>query len=131
MPRLTYPTKFALLGLVVLGVTFWLIVGLAESGVDRLRVAGALSLAWTVLAGIGAHSASRLRHQIAESERLALHDPVTELPNRILFHDRAQQAIAATGSTGTGVAVLLLDLKSLQGSQRPRSSSSLWPSTRD
>ncbi len=110
MPRLTYPTKFALLGLVVLGVTFWLIVGLAEAGVDRLRVAGALALAWAVLGGIAARSAGRLRQQAAESERLALHDPVTELPNRILFHNRAQQAIAATDSTGTGVAVLLLDL---------------------
>ena len=110
MPRLTYPTKFALLGLVVLGVTFALIVGLAESGVDRLRIAGTLLVAWTLLAAIARRSASRLIHQIAESERLALHDPVTELPNRILFHDRAQQAIAATAATGSGVAVLLLDL---------------------
>ena len=110
MPRLTYPTKFALLGLVVLGVTFWLIVGIAESGVDRLRVAGALPSH-----GRCSPASRRTRQVVSatrsqESERLALHDPVTELPNRILFHDRAQQAIAATGSTCTGVAVLLLDL---------------------
>ena len=60
--------------------------------------------------GLAARSASDFAHQIEESERLALHDPVTELPNRILFHDRAQEAIAATSATGTGVAVLLLDL---------------------
>ena len=64
-----------------------------------------------MLAAIAARSVSRFTHQIAESERLALHDPVTELPNRILFHDRAQQAIAADRCHGArGVAVLLLDL---------------------
>ncbi len=110
MPRLTYLTKFALLSLAVL-VTFGLIAGISGPGLGaQLKVAGALVLGWMVLVGIAAHATSRFTHQIAESERLALHDPVTELPNRILFHDRAQQAIAGSDVTGPGVAVLLLDL---------------------
>ena len=44
-----------------------------------------------------------LRHQ-------ALHDPLTELPNRTLLHDRLQQAIAAAGRQGESVSLLLLDL---------------------
>ena len=114
MPRLTYLTKFALLSLVVIGVAFGAIIGLAGPGGDGvgtdLRVAAGLVVAWLVLAGLAARSTSRFTHQIAESERLALHDPVTELPNRILFHNRAQQAIADIRGSDSVVAVMLLDL---------------------
>jgi len=55
-------------------------------------------------------AAGRLQHESAEDEYAALHDPVTELPNRILFHDRVAQAIALADRRGTTVAVLLLDL---------------------
>nr|WP_294514427.1 EAL domain-containing protein [uncultured Rhodopila sp.] len=40
---------------------------------------------------------------------LAHHDPLTRLPNRILFHDRIQQALARV-DRGHGFAVLCLDL---------------------
>ncbi|HLI56915.1 MAG TPA: EAL domain-containing protein [Actinomycetota bacterium] len=40
----------------------------------------------------------------------ALHDPLTDLPNRVLLHDRTAQAIAFMGRRGTLVAVLFLDL---------------------
>ncbi|WP_461210277.1 diguanylate cyclase domain-containing protein [Desulfocurvus sp. DL9XJH121] len=45
-----------------------------------------------------------------EHRRLALHDPLTELPNRRLFRDRLDQAIARADRTGTKCAVLYLDL---------------------
>jgi diguanylate cyclase (GGDEF)-like protein len=45
-----------------------------------------------------------------EKEHQALHDTLTGLPNRSLFHDRAQQAILAARRHHRGVAVLLLDL---------------------
>ena len=111
MPRLTYLTKFALLSLVVLGLTF----GLIHAG---LRIEAALALAWVLLAAIAARAFSRFKHQVAESERLALHDPVTELPNRILFHDRAQQAIAARGCLGPGRRGAAARPEPLQGGQR-------------
>jgi len=43
-------------------------------------------------------------------EHLALHDPLTGLPNRRLFDDRLRQALARTHRTGGQVAVLFLDL---------------------
>jgi diguanylate cyclase (GGDEF)-like protein len=45
-----------------------------------------------------------------EKEHQALHDALTGLPNRSLFHDRAQQAILAARRRRGGVAVMLLDL---------------------
>ncbi len=48
--------------------------------------------------------------RLAELERLALHDALTGLPNRALFHDRVRQAIAAAERHGEPFAVMLLDL---------------------
>jgi diguanylate cyclase (GGDEF)-like protein len=41
-------------------------------------------------------------------------DPLTQLPNRALFRDRAQQAILAARREGTEVAVLVVDLDSFK-----------------
>ncbi len=45
-----------------------------------------------------------------EAIHLAQHDSLTGLPNRLLFFDRMQQAIAQTGRTQHKIAVLMLDL---------------------
>ena len=45
----------------------------------------------------------RLRHQ-------AFHDPLTGLPNRALFKQRVEEAIARSGPGGPGVALLILDI---------------------
>ncbi len=47
--------------------------------------------------------AEQLRHQ-------AFHDPLTDLANRALFHDRLEHAMARHNRTGGQLAVLLLDL---------------------
>lgn len=40
----------------------------------------------------------------------ALHDALTALPNRVLFHDRLEHALEGTERTGLPVGVLVLDL---------------------
>lgn len=55
----------------------------------------------------------RLERKQAEStiRHLAFYDPLTGLPNRTLFRNRAQQAIQAGVAEGRRMALLLLDLK--------------------
>ncbi len=52
----------------------------------------------------------RLRRHVEEMEHQALHDHLTELPNRVLFRDRLEQALHAARRTPGDVAVMLLDL---------------------
>ena len=52
----------------------------------------------------------RSSHEARLSEYRSLHDRLTELPNRVLFHDRAQRSIAAARRSGRSVAVLIMDL---------------------
>jgi diguanylate cyclase (GGDEF)-like protein len=51
-----------------------------------------------------------LVRQASESARLALHDSLTGLPNRALFSDRLDHALAAGRRDGTDLAVMMLDL---------------------
>ena len=61
-----------------------------------------------------APAAARLQHQ-------ALHDPLTGLPNRTLFFDRLDQALAAGAGPRVGVCYLDLDgFKADQRHPRPR-----------
>ncbi|WP_346288493.1 GGDEF domain-containing protein [Zoogloea sp.] len=52
----------------------------------------------------------KLRTSQVELERLAHHDSLTGLPNRILLADRMQQGLARARRNGTWIAVLYLDL---------------------
>ena len=52
----------------------------------------------------------RIRRQMEEIERRALYDELTGLPNRTLFGDRIEQAIAAAGQDAHSAAVMLLDV---------------------
>jgi diguanylate cyclase (GGDEF)-like protein len=73
----------------------------------------------TLLAGIGlivggavvVTRYQRALHSESEHNRYqALHDPLTNLPNRTLFQDRTSVALRAAARSGATVAVLLLDL---------------------
>jgi diguanylate cyclase (GGDEF)-like protein/PAS domain S-box-containing protein len=48
----------------------------------------------------------------------ALHDPLTDLPNRVLFLDRVDQALARAGRSGAGLAVLFFDLDDFESINR-------------
>ena len=65
---------------------------------------------YLVLFRLVAKSSRRLRKQVEDNERQALHDPLTDLPNRILFRDRVQQAIALASRSKEALAVMLIDL---------------------
>ena len=49
------------------------------------------------------------RENISQIAFLAHHDPLTRLPNRVMFHDRVQQCLARADH-GSGFTVLCLDL---------------------
>ncbi len=51
-----------------------------------------------------------LAERQAENEYQALHDSLTGLPNRVLFHQAVSEALVAAKASGSGVAVMLLDL---------------------
>jgi diguanylate cyclase (GGDEF)-like protein len=56
------------------------------------------------------HDVSVARAIGIEMSHMAQHDTLTNLPNRILLHDRLRQAIAMASRNGTLVGVLFLDL---------------------
>ncbi len=51
-----------------------------------------------------------LEAAVAELERLAYHDPMTGLPNRMLFMDRLSQAMLQANRAQAGLIVLYVDL---------------------
>jgi diguanylate cyclase (GGDEF)-like protein/PAS domain S-box-containing protein len=53
---------------------------------------------------------SAIKDSEHELAHLAHHDPLTDLPNRLLFTDRAEQALASAQVHKRGCALLLMDL---------------------
>jgi diguanylate cyclase (GGDEF)-like protein len=82
-----------------------------------LIIMGGLALLWGALFRMVLGASRRLRRDADElrqhadaNEYLALHDQLTDLPNRTLFHDRVEQAIVAAGRDGSRTAIMILDL---------------------
>ena len=57
---------------------------------------------------------SAIKHTAQELAHLAHHDPLTGLPNRLLFGDRVQQVVSNAQSNRRACALLLLDLDHFQ-----------------
>lgn len=53
---------------------------------------------------------SAIKDSEHELKHLAHHDPLTDMPNRLLFTDRAEQALASAQIHKRGCALLLIDL---------------------
>jgi len=70
-----------------------------------------LGALYIVLFLISVSVSRRLRQQVKENKFLAEHDPLTELPNRSLFHQRAQEAVvrAVRGDSRAAIAIVDLD----------------------
>ena len=56
------------------------------------------------------HDVSEAKQMATQLSHLAQHDFLTDLPNRMLLHDRLQQAISLARRHGHRIAVLFLDL---------------------
>ena len=69
-----------------------------------------LTLLYLAAAAISFLVSRGLRRQLAVNEFLAKHDPLTELPNRALFHARAAKAVAVARVTGARTAIGIVDL---------------------
>ena len=80
-------------------------------GLDLTLVLGiGLAVLYGLLYRIVASASRRLRAESLRNEHLALHDALTDLPNRTLFADRVEQAIALAERTRSAGAILVLDV---------------------
>ena len=73
-------------------------------------IAGGTALVWLSLALILWSMTRRIHAQSEQNRHLALHDTLTGLPNRALFHDRLAHAVATAGRAGHDVTVAMIDL---------------------
>jgi diguanylate cyclase (GGDEF)-like protein len=82
------------------------------AGLHRLYLALAVGLAMLYVSAfvISALVSRGLRRQLGINAFLAEHDQLTELPNRVLFHRRAQAALADASTTEETVVVGIVDL---------------------
>ncbi|HEX9991715.1 MAG TPA: diguanylate cyclase, partial [Acidimicrobiales bacterium] len=76
----------------------------------QLTLAGGLAVMWISLLPIAWQATSPLRRRAEESEHLAVHDALTGLPNRTLFRDRLDQAIASARRRGGRCGLIVIDL---------------------
>jgi diguanylate cyclase (GGDEF)-like protein len=70
----------------------------------------ALILLFVALVPILRRVTVRIRRQMDEIQHRAMHDELTGLPNRVLFADRTEQAIAVAARDGGLVTVLAFDI---------------------
>ena len=83
-----------------------------DRDVRRMQLSLLLGLAalWVVLLPISSSVSRRLRRKSEENEYLALHDTLTDLPNRNLLALRLDEEIDDARRNGGGVGLLLVDL---------------------
>ncbi len=83
-----------------------------SSGLHRLYrdlLAGLVAL-YLLLFALSVSLTQGLRQQVTRNKFLAEHDLLTELPNRSLFHHRAQQAVRDAVATQSHAALAIIDL---------------------
>jgi diguanylate cyclase len=88
----------------------WLAGTLAGTTLIILCVTLGLSVIDARMATKTAKMAASLKRANDELQRLALQDPLTKLPNRLLLEDRINQAIAQAERGNSKTAVLFVDL---------------------
>jgi diguanylate cyclase (GGDEF)-like protein len=81
-----------------------------------VAVAVALYLGYRVMHAVSERRSrlellDRLRHEVAEKEHQALHDPLTGLANRELFARWVDEALGTASTTGGDLAVMVMNLR--------------------
>jgi diguanylate cyclase (GGDEF)-like protein len=106
------PRTQAVIGVLEVYLPYETIATELSAGLHRLYLALALGLAllYLLLAGLAGWTTRRLGLNAARYEHLAMHDPLTDLPNRTQFAGRLSLEIAAVERRGGGAAVVLIDL---------------------
>src|ERR687895_203182 len=69
-----------------------------------------LAILYGTMFRIVSGASKTLRHQAEVNEHQALHDALTDLPNRTLFHDRVHQALTSARRDHVPAAVMIMDL---------------------
>jgi diguanylate cyclase (GGDEF)-like protein len=69
-----------------------------------------LAVLYGIMFRIISGASKTLRHQAEVNEHQALHDALTDLPNRTLFHDRVHQALTSARRDHVPSAVMIMDL---------------------
>ena len=69
-----------------------------------------LAILYGIMFRIVSGASKTLRHQAEVNEHQALHDALTDLPNRTLFHDRVHQALTSARRDHVPSAVMIMDL---------------------
>jgi diguanylate cyclase (GGDEF)-like protein len=82
----------------------------ADARIVSLLIFLGLALLYSVLFRIVAVASRTLRRQAEINEHQALHDALTDLPNRTLFHDRVGQALSVARREHVPAAVMIMDL---------------------
>ncbi len=80
------------------------------AGAMLLDVASPALLMLFIIAIVSYLFADSLNRAYRESNHRALHDPLTDLPNRDLFLDRLEHAMAFTNRSSSSLAVLFIDV---------------------
>lgn len=106
--------------------------GLAREGfwqgeIWNRRKSGEVFAEWVTISAVRDRS-GRITHYVAafsditehkraeeQIQQLAFYDPLTRLPNRRLFHDRFDQALAASARNNSRGALMFLDLDGFKG----------------
>ena len=88
----------------------FIVAAIMIAAAAMLHVATLSLLTLVIVAIISYLFADSLERAYRESRYQALHDPLTDLPNRALFLDRLEEELASAKLAGRTVAVLFVDL---------------------
>ncbi len=83
-----------------------------DAGIDSLyrNLAIGLAVLYALLFGISFAIGRKLRRQVKVNAYMAEHDALTDLPNRLLFHRRVQEALRRGSETGQATTIAIIDL---------------------